>query len=584
MHSTYFSSIDHENEPNVFVLVYNHSDYTTETHQIHLGSWIESILCHNKVSDKFSIQIKLIGILNNSDLKSSQENAIKMKLVSENCKLTIKSYYSKLIDEKIQIDSMLNTSNELSDNQSYLSATKSDIDFFTKRKINLIDEIFLIESSFSKESVECCLNVLESLTIRLNKSVPLDLRAVLKGHLASLNTDSINLDDFISGLQSSVEIQTFIKNNKRFELNIEKIVNYAKTIGEIFWLKNNKNLCKKIYLRFEYILSCLRLFIRHDLKQELDLSKKSIFRSCGIFKSEHEYSLSVDLFKKYGVLEQMLIKYICFSSSQLSQSEIKDAIDLLQDLSIIYKSETRYIEDKCSYFQIVVPTMCVANFGQEKATESNWDSNLYLDEFERYFIRLNQIRCYKEEVKEMNALRKQKEIWNSQETDLFNNEYYGEIESDPLYQDPRILSSPSHESQFLGIEPIKCNIIDTQGNYKFINEDQLASKYKHKCFIELVSPFRMEKHVFDKISVLIQDIAYERFDWIDTIVARDENETCMRIRVENYIENSKHKIGIEIKSEKNEFLIELKEQFYIIFDKLFDFYPGLFFTKSVTTL
>ena len=63
-HSIVFSSIDPDNEPTLFVIVYNHTEYTKEDHDKHIGEWINSILMHTRASATNNvINIKLIGIV-----------------------------------------------------------------------------------------------------------------------------------------------------------------------------------------------------------------------------------------------------------------------------------------------------------------------------------------------------------------------------------------------------------------------------------------------------------------------------------------------------------------------------------------
>lgn len=576
LHSTFFSSIDHDNEPTIFVLVYNHTEYSTENHYKSLGCWIESILFNSKTTDKSKLNIKLVGIENHK-IKSPNEPE-KLKEILQNCKLTIKNYFEKLSSQKEKLDKLLNPSDGsklTNQNKLYINEAKLRLENLIKRKVNLVEDICLVNTSYRRELVDNVVKSIENLTIQLNKTVPLDLKNTLKDHLVNLRTSSINQSDLASSLETNQNLQKIIKTNKRFDLNAEKIIHYAKTIGDIFWLKNNKKLSKKIYIRFDYILTCLKFFIKHNLKDELTKSKRSIFNTCGIFETDQEYEESLELFRNYGILEHNMVKFICFGAKQMSQEEIETAFDLLVEYSIIYKSSTQYLEEKCSYFNLIVPAMCSANFENEKQIKlkqgkNEWDVHLYLDRYEIFFIRQDQIRSYREEVKEMSAMKKQREIWNSQETDLFPNECLGEVEDTRMF----------NLMDTMTIGPLKFDIMDENGGYNFKDEEQEAKKYKFKCEFELASPFEIDVQIFNQLSALIQDFTYERFDWVDTIVGRDSYDNCFRIKLLNEAKNSSFKITIEIKSVQMDLMSKLKDQFESIIESLFNSSPGLFFTKT----
>ena len=116
-------------------------------------------------------------------------------------------------------------------------------------------------------------------------------------------------------------------------------------------------------------------------------------------------------------------------------------------------------------------------------------------------------------------------------------------------------------------------------------DHQNKLKYTHKCFIECVSPFKLEKHLFNHFSVLIEDSIFERYDWTDTIIGRDLYNNCFKIKLLN--NNNKqnggdeNKISIEIKCLNEEYFDNLNKKFLILIDQLFCYYPGLYFYKKI---
>ena len=115
-------------------------------------------------------------------------------------------------------------------------------------------------------------------------------------------------------------------------------------------------------------------------------------------------------------------------------------------------------------------------------------------------------------------------------------------------------------------------------------DHQNKLKYTHKCFIECISPFKLEKHLFNNFSVLIQDSVFERFDWTDTIIGRDLHNNCFKIKLMNNDNQNgieENKISIEIKCLNEEHFDKLKKKFLKLIDQLFCYYPGLYFYKKI---
>ncbi len=116
-------------------------------------------------------------------------------------------------------------------------------------------------------------------------------------------------------------------------------------------------------------------------------------------------------------------------------------------------------------------------------------------------------------------------------------------------------------------------------------DQQNKLKYTHSCFIECISPFKLEKHLFNHFSVLIQDSVFERFDWSDTIIGRDLYNNCFKIRLINkngQNDIGENKLSIEIKCLNEEYFDKLKKKFLKLIDQLFCYYPGLYFYKKLS--
>ena len=133
----------------------------------------------------------------------------------------------------------------------------------------------------------------------------------------------------------------------------------------------------------------------------------------------------------------------------------------------------------------------------------------------------------------------------------------------------RLLSSGAEGNQFFEMY----QIVDT-----------IKTRYFHHTLsFECCSGFRFEPHLFARLAVLVQEIAYERFDWTDAVVGRNVRDACFRIRLLHECERrNASRIKFELKALESEHLEELKKQFLNIIDIVFSFYPGLFFDLVVS--
>lgn len=572
MHPLFFSSIDHDCEPAIFVIVYKHSEYNPDNHEKLIGSWINSILIHSNVPEKKSLNIKLIGIVDES--QSEQESDDILAKVKEYSNRSVSNYFEKLKKIKNKIQNLLNESNE--ENKLYLNTVMTKIDTSLKTNVQIIDQITLIDSSFKKKNVEKVINDLEKITINLDKTVPLELNRILRCFFPKLKAKIINYEDLIENLKSDQNLENLIKKNKRYKMTTNDILNYAKTIGEIFWPKYDPCLNKNVFLHYEFILNCLRLFLRHDLNDYLTSEKITFFNTCGFFENNKKYEESVNLYKKYGILEDKLLRFLSFCMYQMNSEQVNESVNILNQFMILYKSETQYLEDECPFFQVVLPFKCITDYELDNNSEGSatniFDSDLYSDDFYKYFIRYDKICSRREQIKEINSLRKQKELWSSNE-----NEYLDEFENSERHS----RSSSIHKSQ---IEAVRFNYLQELENFKILNQDESKDLFNIKAIYEISSYCKIDWHFFNKFSVLIQNYCSERFDWRKVIVARDLNGTCMRLKYLDEIENDQYCIKIEIFSQEIDFLNQLKSNLNLILDKLAVLYPGLFLIRNMFIL
>jgi hypothetical protein len=96
-----------------------------------------------------------------------------------------------------------------------------------------------------------------------------------------------------------------------------------------------------------------------------------------------------------------------------------------------------------------------------------------------------------------------------------------------------------------------------------------------KTRLEIWSNIKLDNNMFFKLSCLIQENVNERFDWKDTVIARDIGNNFFKLQLISDLNNQSNKIIIEIKSKENDQLDLLINQFMDKIEYLFEFYPGI---------
>ena len=81
-----------------------------------------------------------------------------------------------------------------------------------------------------------------------------------------------------------------------------------------------------------------------------------------------------------------------------------------------------------------------------------------------------------------------------------------------------------------------------------------------KTRLEVWSNIKLDNNIFFKLSCLIQENVNERFDWKDTVIARDNRNNFFKLQL-IYDSKLSNKIIIEIKSKDNDQLDLLINQF-----------------------
>lgn len=264
LHSLFFSSIDYQLEPTVFLIIYNHSAYTSDSHHRCLEPLLETILfnVHSDETSISTINIQLLGYVHDS----SNDHYLKQDII-DNCTKTFERYFATLGEQLENVNRQIETQTD-DENRVYLERAKKRLESLMYKRIQLNDEILIVkETELNKRTVENVYRTLESITIRLGKTAPLEMRTLLRDHLLKIRSNDCkktHMHEFMASLDQNEQITNLLG-----ECNWTKsdLLNYAKTINEIVWLKFDQRLDKFVYLNYVYVLNVIRLFFHAGIKK-----------------------------------------------------------------------------------------------------------------------------------------------------------------------------------------------------------------------------------------------------------------------------------------------------------------------------
>lgn len=174
--------------------------------------------------------------------------------------------------------------------------------------------------------------------------MPIALNLTIKKHLVKLmktHNKSMNYDQFIESIKENPE---FLALMKKGDIDTHTIVHYAKTVGEIIWMKYDKFLGDQIFLQSDYVFNTIKMLINHDLATKFRYDDNSMFKSLGLFESKEHFDSAVRKASQIGYFENQLIYGLCFIANQPRNDIIKESLMLMKKLSLFYVSEP---EEKC---------------------------------------------------------------------------------------------------------------------------------------------------------------------------------------------------------------------------------------------
>jgi len=225
---------------------------------------------------------------------------------------------------------------------------------------------------------------------------------------------------------------------------------------------------------------------------------------------------------------------------------------------------------------------------------------------EEYFVQLEKIYEYENIIKLINAERKEKQIWSlslykydteDDEADRKKTENLRTALSAKYRKSIKILreetESLNQETSQLECDEVNdttlldnlfMNSIEQEfkhiKGYNDIKIDMKMFEYKHMQHIEIIFQIDFDANIFQKLSVVLHQLFYERIDSSDCIIARDVANNFFKIELQQS-QPMLNKIIVDVKSIDKEHAVEIKQKFMSSLDILFSFYPGLIYLKQV---
>ena len=236
----------------------------------------------------------------------------------------------------------------------------------------------------------------------------------------------------------------------------------------------------------------------------------------------------------------------------------------------------KLIDHKCSYYNVILPDMNSNSFTEER--NSNPTLTLFSDQFEQYFVFLEKFDRYRSLLKTQNILKKREKTFEYELEDNLKKE--NEQSEEQIASLERI-----NQIEIMNINRLEDSefLESFLSNKKHITDkiDQEEDKsYEYVTKIEYYSVFHFKNHIFSRLSILLNNLFHLRYDWSDTIIARDSQFNCFKVQFFNNT-NERSLIRVIIKSLDEDSSENIVEEILELFEDLFSYYPGLYYKRSI---
>lgn len=307
------------------LLVYDHSQYSKETHQISIGQWLDLLSRYTP-----GVAIKLVGTKTDlsEDFFEVEETA---DLVQELVKDHLANHLGKLQMQLGQVEKDLKEA-KVGPNQDYIShleGQKKKLEYLISKPVKIIPEIATVSSQEGLPGVSSLVNSIELLAIDTElfphgqRCIP-DLWNKLRARLKRR-----------SGYYLSWEVVEKVASNCHVKEDaIENALQYLHDIGEVMWFKNNPGLSKTLFHKPRLLVDLITSLYHHNFNEFFNYDENKVFMSLGKFNKD-TFNEAVEIFVKYGQISRPLLSCLWFNH-RLTDIKFTELLELMPYLDICY--------------------------------------------------------------------------------------------------------------------------------------------------------------------------------------------------------------------------------------------------------
>ncbi|XP_061181347.1 malignant fibrous histiocytoma-amplified sequence 1 homolog [Saccostrea echinata] len=307
------------------LLVYDHSEYSKETHQTSIGQWLDLLSRYTP-----GVAIKLVGTktdLCEDSFTVEETEDLVQELVQEHLENYLGKLQMELSNVEKDLKEAISSSNE--EYMTHLRNLKEKLEYLISKPVKIIPEIATVSSQEGLPGVSKLINSIELLAIDTElfphgqRCIP-DLWNKLRARLKRR-----------SGYYLSWEVVEKVASISHIkEESLESALQYLHDIGEVMWFKNNPGLSKILFHKPRLLVDLITSLYHHNFEEFFNYDENKIFMSMGKFNKD-TFNEAVEIFVKYGQISRPLLSCLWFNH-RLTDSKFTELLELMPYLDICY--------------------------------------------------------------------------------------------------------------------------------------------------------------------------------------------------------------------------------------------------------
>lgn len=349
------------------VIVYDHSEYTSDRHQEMIGQWLDLLNIHTP-----GAVVKLVGT--KSDLCDSEE-------VSEVTKETVQWEVDKQLQgQKESVQEQLQqihteirkseTKESLpNDLRQHLESEKNKLEGLIKYPLKVVGEVSVISSVEGLPGVSSLINQIELMAINTS----------LFPHAQRCMPD--NWNKFKVKLKQEKCYYLPLKDVRDMALtfdikgeSLEECLMYLHDIGEVLWFHDIPGMSLILFHKPRLLVDFITTIYRHDYHTFFDYHRNKVFMSKGNFSRKY-FEDSVEIFLNHGQVSRPMLNCFWFYH-QLDYEQFHDILVLLPLLDICYSVPEPFIPSGSNACTPVLVLPWYSNHWAGQDLENHWQDML----------------------------------------------------------------------------------------------------------------------------------------------------------------------------------------------------------------